>query len=136
MLPLAAAGALETADAAAVTRHAAACPACAAEVQQLGALTRALASLPGAVAPPALAARTALRAAAAMRAAEERRWELRAALAAALFSWVAGLVFWPLWAVLAGGWLPGFLVSTVAVWLTAGVAAALVGRRRVSWRTV
>jgi anti-sigma factor RsiW len=138
-LALAVAGALEAAEASEVERHAAACPECAAELARWRAVAGALGRIPTPQASPAMVQRTRAQLAARMAAAEERRTNQWLILFAVLLSWTLTLGGWMVFRVfregmpavleMAGGtwtWLVGY---TVVGWMTAAVAAAVLGLR-------
>jgi anti-sigma factor RsiW len=139
-LALAAAGALDPAEQRRLERHAAGCPACAAELEQLRDLAGALRRLPTPQPPATVVERARARALAAQAAAAERRWD-RAVLAfLALVSWTVTLATWPIVRLVTGGvlgWLDlrlnqlwiALLGYTALAWLTAGVAAVVLGLR-------
>jgi anti-sigma factor RsiW len=139
LLPLAAAGALETAEAEEIARHTAQCPACAAELREWAALAAGLGVLPRGAAPPGLAAAATRAVEQALRARARRR-ETALAAALSLFCWTAGMVAWAAARLFLGRWMPevGLLwwavLTAVPVWLTAGVAAVALGRRPFAWR--
>jgi anti-sigma factor RsiW len=141
LLPLAAARALEPDEAARVDEHLRECAACAAEAAEWRRLAEELARMPSPRPSRALVSRT-------IEVIEERlaeRWERawnRAALAFAVaFAWTMAVVSWLLLDLLTGAlatrldrpvgptaaWYAAYVV---AGWLTAGAAAALLGRRR------
>jgi len=140
LLALAAAGALDRADAERVVAHLGECAACAARADEWRELADALRRLPAPRLEPALAARTreALEAALAERA--ERAFN-RAALAFVVgLAWTLAIVGWLLFDLVAGelalrlarpigslaAWYASYLL---AGWLAAGAAAVLLGRR-------
>ena len=135
LLALAAAGVLAPADDTAVRSHAASCHVCAAELLNLEAIAAELDALPPASAPPGLATRTAARAAEFLAARDQARWERFASLGLSVFGWLLGISFWAaLKPVLPGlGLLPWLAATTILSWLTAGVAAVILGSRR-AWR--
>jgi anti-sigma factor RsiW len=141
LLALAAAGALDPPEAARVEAHLRACAACAAEAAEWRRLAEGLGRMPPPRPSRALVSRT-------VEAVEERRAERserawnRAALGFAVaFAWTMAVVSWLLLDLLTGAlalrldrpvgptaaWYAAYVV---AGWLTAGVAAALLGRRR------
>jgi anti-sigma factor RsiW len=141
LLPLAAAGALEPDEAERLELHLRECAACAAEAAEWRRLADALARMPWPRPSPALVARTveAIEERLAERA--ERAWNRAALGFAVAFAWTMAVVSWLLLELLTGAlamrldrpvgptaaWYAAYVV---AGWLTAGVAAALLGRRR------
>lgn len=141
LLALAAAGALEAAEQRRVERHLSACTRCAAELNSWRALAGSLQRLPTPQAPPALVERTRARIAGALAVEAERRWNDGLLVFLVLFAWMVALASWPLVQLLSGGllaWLDVRAVEswisvagyTLLAWLTAGVAALLIGLRR------
>jgi len=139
-LPLAAAGALDPEEATRVDEHLRECAACASEARAWRRLAEQLGRLPSPRPSRALVART-------VEAVEERLAERReiawnqAALGFAVaFAWTMAVVAWLLLDLLRGelalhldrpvgptaAWYAAYVI---AGWLTAGVAAALLGRR-------
>ena len=141
LLPLAAAGALEADEAARVDQHLRECAACAAEAAEWRRLADALARLPSARPSRALVGRTveAIEERLAERA--ERAWNRAALGFAVAFAWTMAVVSWLLLDLLTsalamrlarpvGPTAAWYAAYVVAGWLTAGAAAALLGRRR------
>ena len=105
------------------------------------ALSLELERLPTPQAPPELVERARARVRAELAAAAERRWDNAVLACLTLFAWTVALTAWAIARLLSGGflialdsrfmqtliWLTG---STVLVWLTAGVAAVLLGHSR------
>ncbi len=140
LLPLAAAGALEPDEAARVEQHLRECAACAAEAAEWRRLAEGLARMPSPRPSRALVARTLETIEEGLAARSERAWN-RAALGFAIaFAWTMAVVAWLLLDLLTGAlasrltrpvgptaaWYAAYVV---AGWLTAGAAAALLGRR-------
>jgi anti-sigma factor RsiW len=141
LLPLAAAGALDAREAAAVEEHVRECAACAAEATEWRRLAEGLAGMPALRPSRALVARTVEAIEEQLAERSERAWN-RAALAFAIaFAWTMTAMAWLLLDLLTGAlatrlarpvgptaaWYAAYLV---AGWLTAGASAALLGRRR------
>ncbi len=140
LLPLAAAGALEPDEAARVEQHLRECAACAAEAAEWRRLAEGLARMPSPRPSRALVARTLETIEEGLAERSERAWN-RAALGFAIaFAWTMAVVAWLLLDLLTGAlasrltrpvgptaaWYAAYVV---AGWLTAGAAAALLGRR-------
>ena len=141
LLPLAAAGALDAAEERLVREHAAACLECAEELESFRDLAAELGRMPAPAAPAGLASRAALAVRARREAALDSRWESFVTGFLLLFAWSFGLFGWVMIRVFTGGWFalhdPGFVsfgtglfVITIFTWLTAGVAAVLLGHQR------
>jgi anti-sigma factor RsiW len=102
--------------------HVAVCEDCAAELRSWQELAGELSAIPAPQAPSALVART--------RAGVEaagRRWDEAVLFFLALLAWTVGLATWAVWVAVFGftGTLTYLTVSTMLVWLTAGVAAVI-----------
>jgi anti-sigma factor RsiW len=147
LLPLAAAGALEEDEAARVEGHLGECAACAAEAEEWRRLAEGLARMPSPRPSRALVARTVEAIEERLAERSERAWN-RAALGFAIaFAWTMAVVSWLLLDLLTGAlatrldrpvgptaaWYAAYVV---AGWLTAGAAAALLGRRRQEERRI
>lgn len=145
LLALAAAGALEPGEEAALENHAATCVECAEARQAWLALGAGLRRLPTPQPPPALLERTRLLAAARLMGQAEIRSTRRMITIAIAFAWVMGLASWPLMN-LAGravlGWanwpaseiwvpLAGY---TLLAFFAAGIAALILGLKARSAR--
>jgi len=141
LLSLAAAGVLAPHDQRLVDEHVAACEACRLELVQWQLCARELARLPAPVAPEHLAERTRARILAERAAKAERRWDDVVLAVLALFAWTVSLVTWVVFRLFSGGMISvfqaGFLTiliwsgaTTVLAWLTAAVAAVMLGSRR------
>lgn len=141
LLALAAAGVLSADEQRLVESHARTCAGCAAELAALVDMTAGLRRLPMPPAPLGLAERTRRLIQAEAAQAAERRWNDAVAVVLALFTWTLGLAFWLIVQLIRGGpaaiWNGGFLqtslwvtASTVLAWLTAGVAAVVLGHQR------
>lgn len=141
MLSLAAAGVLEAGDQRRVDQHVAACEACRRELDVWRNYARELTRLPVRATPRDLVARTCDRILARRAAAADRRWDEAVLAVLALFAWTTALVTWFLVKLVSGGLLAviesGFLNamvwsagSTGVAWLTAAVAAVMLGSQR------
>jgi anti-sigma factor RsiW len=138
LLSLAAAGVLEETEEQRVAVHAARCPECAAELQNWQALAGGLRCLPTPQAPAALVERVRIRAAAELAAQAEERFNHRVLAFLVLFSWTVAFASWPIvrfviqevlgWFHVQQIWF-GVVGYTLLGWLTAGVAAGLLGGR-------
>jgi anti-sigma factor RsiW len=148
LLALTAAGALEPVDAQRVEQHAADCAKCAAELEGWQKLALGLRRLPTPQPSAALVERTRILAAEQLAAEADRRSSQLWAFALLAVSWGVTLVSWPIVRLLSSGllgwlgvdfyqtWL-GLAGYTLLAWLTAGVAAALLGQRqRAAGRTL
>jgi len=127
LLALGAAGALDPQEERRVREHVAVCESCARELQSWQTLTGELAALPVPQAPPPMVARTRARVEAALRAEASRRWDEAVLFYLALLAWTVTLSSWAAWVAVFGftGTLTYLTVSTMLVWLTAGVAAVI-----------
>jgi len=142
---LCAAGALDESESRAFRRHAASCPACAADLAQFEALSGALRALPPASTPVGLAARTRIRAAEELARRIDRSVERTAIGTALVVSWIAlgvttfaavRLSDWTprLVELLPGGLLPWVVTYFAASW-TAAASVAVWGQRAVNARS-
>jgi cation transporter-like permease len=106
-----------------------------------------LVRLPAPVAPKYLAERTRARVLAQRAAAAERRWDDIVLAVLVLLGWTVSLVAWVVFRLFSGGMLSvvetSFVTilewlgaSTLFAWLTAAVAAVMLGSRRVVRRMV
>jgi anti-sigma factor RsiW len=147
LLSLAAAGVLEPDEQRRVQQHVAVCDACRRELEVWQGYSRELVRLPAAVAPKYLAERTRARILAQRAAAAERRWDDIVLAVLILLGWTVSLVAWVVFRLFSGGMLSvlesGFVTisiwlgaSTVFAWLTAAVAAVMLGSRRAVRRMV
>ena len=139
-LALAAAGALDPAEAACVEEHVRECGACAAEAAEWSRLTEGLGRMPSPRPSRALVAHTAEAVEERLAERSERAWNRAALGFAVAFAWTMAVVSWLLLDLLTGelalrldrpvgptaAWYAAYVI---AGWLTAGVAAALLGRR-------
>jgi len=148
MLPLSASEALEPGDARRIEQHVAGCAACAAELERWQKLTLGLRRLPTPQPSAELVERTRILAAEQFAAEADRRSSQFLAVSLLFVSWGVTLVSWPIVRLLSSGllgwlgvdfyqtWL-GLAGYTLLAWLTAGVAAALLGQRqRAAGRTL
>jgi len=140
LLGLAAAGALDPAEAARVEEHLRECAACAAEAAEWRRLADRLARLPSPRPSHALVARTVEAIEERLAEQSERAWNGAALGFAVAFAWTMAVVSWLLLDLLTGGlavrldrpvgptaaWYAAYVV---AGWVTAGTAAVLLGRR-------
>jgi anti-sigma factor RsiW len=139
LLPLAAAGALDPVEAQQVERHLRECPACAGEAAAWRLLGEGLGRLPAPKPPPALVARAVEAVERRLAERAERTWNAAALGFAVAFAWTMAAVAWLLLDLVSGelalrlerpvgptaAWYAAYVVGG---WLTAGVAAALLGR--------
>ena len=127
LLALGAAGALDPQEERRVREHVAVCESCAGELRTWQALAGELSALPVPQAPPAMVARTRARVEAALAAEAGRRWDEAVLFYLALLAWTVSLSNWAVWVAVFGfaGTLTYLTVSTMLVWLTAGVAAVI-----------
>ena len=140
LLPLAAAGACEPAQAARVAAHLRECAGCAAEAAAWGRVTEGLRRLPAPVPSRALVDLTVEAVERRLAERSERAWNRAALGFLVAFSWTLAMVAWLLMDLVAGelslrlarplgptaAWYAAYLL---AGWLSAGAAAVLVGRR-------
>jgi len=139
LLPLAAAGALDSHEQAQVARHLGECEACAREAAAWNRLATGLSELKAPRPSHALVARTVEAVEARLAARAERAWN-RAALGFLIaFAWTLALLSWVVIDLVAGGLaarldrpvgptLAWYAAYVAAGWLAAGVTAAVVGR--------
>jgi anti-sigma factor RsiW len=141
LLSLAAAGVLEPNEQRRVQQHVAVCDACRSELERWQGYSRELVRLPAPVAPKYLAERTCARILEQRAAAAERRWDDIVLGVLVLLGWTVSLVAWVVFRLFSGGMLSvvetSFVTiltwlgaSTVFAWLTAAVAAVMLGGRR------
>jgi anti-sigma factor RsiW len=145
LLPLAAAGALEAQEQRQLEAHLRDCAACAAELERWSELGTALRHLPTPQPPALVIERVRARAEAELAAQAEGRWNFGMLVFLVLFSWTLTLASWPIvrlmtegmfgWLKLQQTWL-ALAVYTAVAWLTAGVAAALLGLRQRAARRI
>lgn len=147
MLPLTAAGALDESEQRALEQHLAACSDCAAEMENWSALAIGLKRLPTPQASALLVERTRARVAAEMAALAERRSNHWVIAFLVLFAWTVTLGTWPIVRLFTDGllsWLDwgfnqtwfGLATYSAVIWVTAGVAAAVLGLRKQRERRV
>jgi len=148
LLPMAAAGALDPEEQQRVDGHVRECAACAAELDDWQLLAGGLRRLPTPQPSSALIERTRARAEWQLATQAEHRWDQRMLIFLVLFGWTVAVASWPVVRLLSGGllgWLePGFGRTwiglagyTALLWLTGGIAAAMLAlRHRRERRTV
>jgi hypothetical protein len=140
MLALTAADALDPGEFRRIQQHADGCEICRRELQAWSLYAQGLPKLPQPIAPDGLMERTWARVLEQHAATAARRHENRVLAALVLFGWAASLTTWTVVRVLTGGELyvlganlvsgvTWSLLSTALVWMTAAVAAAMLGRR-------
>ena len=140
MLALTAADALDPGELRRVQQHAAGCEICRRELQAWSLYAQGLPKLPQPITPDGLMERTRARIIEQRAASAARRHENLVLAALVVFGWGASLTTWTVVRVLTGGSLYLFganlvsgvtwsLLSTAVVWMTAAVAAAMLGRR-------
>jgi hypothetical protein len=140
MLALTAADALDPGELRRVQRHADGWEICRRELQSWSLYAQGLPKLPQPMVPDGLMERTRALVIEQRAASAARRHENLVLAALVVFGWAASLTTWTLVRVLAGGALyilgvnlvsgvTWSLLSTALVWMTAAVAAAMLGRR-------
>lgn len=136
LLALTAAGALSEEDNQRVARHAASCPACAAEIDDWRRLAGGLRRLPTPQPSALLVERTRMRAEIRLAEEAEQRWHSAVLVFLVIFAWLLTLASWPVVRLATGGlvgWFDphfqrawfGFAGVTALVWMTGGGAAIL-----------
>jgi hypothetical protein len=147
MLALAAADALEQNELEPVMQHVRTCRQCSAEMEQWQLLSCGLRQLPTPQPSAGLVQRTCARAEARVIDEREHAWNRRVMISLVLFAWALTLTSWPIVRLVSGGvlslldprlnqsWL-GFAGFTSLVWLTGGIAAALLARHQRSERSL
>ena len=141
LLSLAAAGVLDPDEQRRVEQHATVCDACRRELELWQGYSRELVRLPAPVAPKYLADRTRALVLEKRAAAAERRWDDIVLAVLVLLGWTVSLVVWVVFRLFTGGMLSvvesSFVTilewlgaSTLFAWLTAAVAAVMLGSRR------
>jgi anti-sigma factor RsiW len=141
LLSLAAAGVLDPDEQRRVEQHATVCDACRRELELWQGYSRELVRLPAPVAPKYLADRTRALVLEKRAAATERRWDDIVLAVLVLLGWTVSLVAWVVFRLFTGGMLSvmesSFVTilewlgaSTLFAWLTAAVAAVMLGSRR------
>lgn len=141
LLPLAAADALDEAEQHALKQHVAECSNCAAELENWSTLAVGLKRLPTPQAPALLAEHTRARVVSRMAALAEQRTDHWVIAFLVLLAWAVTLGTWPIVRLFSDGllsWLDwgfnqtwfGLATYAGAVWVTAGVAAAMLGLRK------
>jgi len=147
LLSLAAAGVLDPDEQRRVEQHATVCDACRRELELWQGYSRELVRLPAPVAPKYLADRTRALVLEKRAAATQRRWDDIVLAVLVLLGWTVSLVVWVVFRLFTGGMLSvvesSFVTilewlgaSTLFAWLTAAVAAVMLGSRRVVRRMV
>jgi anti-sigma factor RsiW len=140
LLALAAAGALGPEEATRVEEHVRECAACAAEAAEWRRLAEGLGQMPPPRPSRVLVSRTVEAVEACLAERSERMWNRAALGFAVAFAWTMAVVSWLLLDLLTGelalrldhpvgptaAWYAAYMI---AGWLTAGAAAALLGRR-------
>jgi len=140
LLALAAASALEENEQAMVERHIGECGECARELAAWNAMAGGLRRLPTPRPRAEVVERTRALMVRQLAAEAERRWDLSLLVFAVLFAWTLTLAGWPIARLLSSGaaaWLDvsfrqawlGYAAYTAFGWVTAGVAAAILGVR-------
>ena len=141
LLSLAAAGVLAPEEQRRVEQHAGVCDACQRQLEMWQRYSRELVRLPAPVAPKHLAEQTRARILRERAATADRRWDDIVLAVLVLFGWTVTLVTWIVFRLFTGGLLSvvqvGFVrilmwsgASTVFAWLTAAVAAVMLGIER------
>ena len=141
MLALYAAGALGVEESTQVQHHVRGCESCRTELETWGLYARGLRQQPQPLAPPDLMARAQARVLWEREDAARRRFEIQMLAGLVVFSWGINVGFWAVARVLTGGTFsvmganlvsPGswFFMSLVMTWVTAGVAAVALAKRR------
>lgn len=141
LLPLAAAGALDSREDQRVAAHLRECAACAEELRQWQEIGAGLRRLPTPQAAPSLVTRTLAMAQAKLAEESERRFEQKLLVVGVVFSWVLVALSWPLAQLLASGWMSllgvgfaqkweNFAMFTAFCWLAGGAAAIFLARYR------
>jgi len=147
LLSLAAAGVLDPDEQRRVEQHATVCDGCRRELELWQGYSRELVRLPAPVAPKYLADRTRALVLEQRAAATQRRWDDIVLAVLVLLGWTVSLVAWVVFRLFNGGMLSvvesSFVTilewlgaSTLFAWLTAAVAAVMLGSRRVVRRMV
>jgi len=146
-LPLFVAGALDAQTEAQIARHAASCPACAAELERWQLISGGLRRLPTPQPSQSLVARTRTAVAEQIAERTEQGQNRTVLILLVCFSWIVTIAGWPLFRFLTGGvlsfldirfhqaWLVFVIVSGLT-WLASGSAAVLLSARRQQERRV
>ena len=140
LLTLSAAGALEENEQQMVERHIRECGECARELEGWNALAGGLRRLPTPRPSVGLVERTRTLVVQKLAADAEQRWDLSLLVFAVLFAWTLTLAGWPITRLLTSGaaaWLDmsfrqawlGYAAYTAVGWVSAGVAAVILGLR-------
>jgi len=141
LLVLASAGVLDAQEQRRLDEHVRECEVCRRELEIWSAYSQGLRQIPQPVVPAHLMERTRARIGQERATAADRRWDELMLAALALFAWTVGLTSWFVLKIFTGGALVIMganlvrfgtfsAISTVMVWLTAAVAAMLLGKRR------
>jgi anti-sigma factor RsiW len=141
LMPLAVAGALESAEEQKVEQHLRTCVSCSAAWEGWRALASGLRRIPTPQPSARLVERTRRLAEAALDEAAEYRWNRSVLIFLLVFSWLLTLLSWPLVRFVSSGLLGmleihferawyGFAIFTTLTWLTGGVAAAMLSVRQ------
>ena len=141
LLPLAAAGALDSSEEIRIQNHLRLCAECAAQLSFWQELQSALRRIPTPQAPAPLVQRTIAMAQNAIIEESDRRSERRIIAVALVFSWLFVAVSWPLAQFLGHGWMAvlgsgfrqgweNFAVFTALCWLAGAAAAIMLAARK------
>jgi anti-sigma factor RsiW len=147
LLSLAIAGVLAPGEQRRLEEHTAGCDSCRRQLEVWQVYSRELARLPAPVAPKHLAERTRARVLQQRAAAADRRWDDVVLAVLVLFGWTMTLITWVVFRLFTGGMLSvleyGFVkmliwsgASTVFAWVTAAVAAVMLGNQRRAVRRI
>jgi anti-sigma factor RsiW len=147
LLTLAAAGVLSAEEHRRVEQHAATCDLCRRELEGWQTYSRELGRLPAPAVPAHLAERTRTRIVNARKATAEHRWSGVVLTVLALYAWTIALVSWVVWRIFTGDAMSlfetGFVrvliwsgASTAFAWVTAAVAAVVLGFQRHAARRI
>ena len=147
LLALAAAGVLAADEQRRVERHTTACDACRRELESWQGYAHELSRLPAPAVPADLAENTRKRIFSQQTAATERRWNDVVLTVLALYAWTIALVTWIVWRLVRGDAISlfdtNFLriviwsgVSTAFAWVTAAIAAVILGFQRRAARRI
>ena len=129
MLALAAAGVLDAGEQRTVEQHAGECEECRRELEILSRYSISLGAMPQPAVPEGLLDRTSLRVAEAGWAAAERKSRDMFLALLVVLSWATGAVIWMAARKVTGGTVSALIVTTLLIWMTAGAAVVLLGKR-------